>query len=311
MGRFLGLLDKPVQHYNPPTGQRAIHHARNSFGTHQPQFKQPVAHCLGMRLSQVGTNNTHPISQPDVTCLQRRGQTQNHILNRHAVVMDRITNDLYHNKYVTKVNVVIGPSGSGKSTLTKLLQGFYQPAGGTIKIDGNDIRYLSANELRHYFGVVPQETILFSGTLYDNLLMANPHATFDQVVHACKMAEIHSSIEALPQGYQTEIGERGVGLSGGQKQRIAIARALIKQPKILIFDEATSSLDATTAEHFAATINQLKGKVTMMFITHAMPKNLLVDEIVRIGQGSLSAVVTQETKQEETLRREAEGGAHG
>jgi subfamily B ATP-binding cassette protein HlyB/CyaB len=206
-----------------------------------------------------------------------------------------------------KVIAIMGPSGSGKSTLTKLLQGFYQPAGGTIKIDGNDIRYLSANELRHYFGVVPQETILFSGTLYDNLLMANPHATFDQVVHACKMAEMHSSIEALPQGYQTEIGERGVGLSGGQKQRIAIARALLKQPKILIFDEATSSLDATTAEHFAATINQLKGKVTMMFITHAMPKNLLVDEVVRIGQGTLSAVSDAHSE----TKKEVEGGAHG
>jgi len=189
-----------------------------------------------------------------------------------------------------KVIAIMGPSGSGKSTLTKLLQGFYQPAGGTIKIDGNDIRYLSANELRHYFGVVPQETVLFSGTIYENLLMANPHATFEQIAHACRMAEIHDAIEALPQGYQTEIGERGVGLSGGQKQRLAIARALIKQPKILIFDEATSSLDATTAEHFAATINQLKGKVTMLFITHAMPKNLLVDEVVRIGQGTLSAV---------------------
>jgi len=189
-----------------------------------------------------------------------------------------------------KVVAIMGPSGSGKSTLTKLLQGFYQPSSGTIKIDGNDIRYLSANELRHYFGVVPQETMLFSGTIYDNLLMANPHTTFDQIVQACKMAEVHSTIEALPQGYQTEIGERGVGLSGGQKQRMAIARALIKQPKILVFDEATSSLDSTTAEHFANTINQLKGKVTMLFITHAMPKNLLVDEVVRIGQGSLSAV---------------------
>ncbi len=142
-----------------------------------------------------------------------------------------------------KVIAVMGPSGSGKSTLAKLLQGFYVPSGGTIRIDGTDIRYLSANELRHYFGVVPQETILFSGTIYDNLLMANPHATFEQVVHACRMAEIHTSIEELPQGYQTEIGERGVGLSGGQKQRIAIARAMLKQPKILIFDEATSSLD--------------------------------------------------------------------
>ncbi len=120
--------------------------------------------------------------------------------------------------------------------------------------------------------------------------MANPHATFDQIVQCCKMAEIHSAIEALPQGYQTEIGERGTGLSGGQKQRLSIARALLKQPKVLVFDEATSSLDQTTAEHFALTINQLKGKVGMVFITHAMPKNLQVDEIVRIGQGSLSAV---------------------
>jgi len=206
-----------------------------------------------------------------------------------------------------KVVAIMGQSGSGKSTLTKLLQGFYQPSGGTIKIDGNDIRYLSANELRHYFGVVPQETVLFSGTLYDNLMMANPHATFDQIVHACKMAEIHSAIEALPQGYQTEIGERGVGLSGGQKQRMAIARALIKQPKILVFDEATSSLDANTAEHFAATINQLKGKVSMLFITHAMPKNLLVDEVVRIGQGALSAV----SDSSDQPKKEAEGGVHG
>jgi subfamily B ATP-binding cassette protein HlyB/CyaB len=135
-----------------------------------------------------------------------------------------------------KVIAIMGPSGSGKSTLTKLLQGFYVPSDGQIKLNGNDIRYLSANELRHYFGVVPQETVLFSGTIYDNLLMANPHAIFDQVVHACRMAEIHDTIERLPQGYQTEIGERGVGLSGGQKQRMAIARALLKQPKILVFE---------------------------------------------------------------------------
>lgn len=187
---------------------------------------------------------------------------------------------------------VMGPSGSGKSTLTKLLQGFCVPNGGTIKLDNPDIRHLSANELRLHFGVVPQETTLFSGTLYDNLLMANPHATFEQVIHACRMAEIHEAIEALPQGYQTEIGERGVGLSGGQKQRIAIARALLKQPKILIFDEATSSLDANTTEHFVATINQLKGKVTMIFITHALPKMLLVDEVVRIGNSAVAPVKT-------------------
>ena len=190
-----------------------------------------------------------------------------------------------------QVLAIMGPSGSGKSTLAKLLQGFYIPASGTIKLDGTDIRNLSANELRHYFGVVPQETVLFSGTLYENLLMANPHATFDQIVHVCKMAEIHDSIEQLPQGYQTEIGERGTGLSGGQKQRISIARALLKQPKILIFDEATSSLDSQTAEHFATTINQLKGKVTMLFITHALPQALQVDGVVRIGRESTMPAV--------------------
>ena len=100
---------------------------------------------------------------------------------------------------------------------------------------------------------------------------------------ACRAAEIHEVIEKLSKGYQTEIGERGVGLSGGQKQRVAIARALIKQPKILIFDEATSSLDVATAEHFCATVNQLKGKVTMLFITHILPKSLQVDEIVQLG----------------------------
>lgn len=178
---------------------------------------------------------------------------------------------------------LMGPSGSGKSTLAKLLQGFYQPSDGLITIDGRDIRNFSANELRQHYGVVPQDTILFSGTIYDNLVLANPHASFEQVIQACKLAEIHETIEKLPEGYQTRIGEHGAGLSGGQKQRIAIARALLKRPKILIFDEATSSLDEATAEHFATTINQLKGTVSMLFIAHQLPKGLKVDEVVRLG----------------------------
>lgn len=123
---------------------------------------------------------------------------------------------------------MMGASGAGKSTLAKLLQAFYQPTSGSIRIDGVDIRHLSANELRSYFGVVPQETTLFSGTILDNFRMANAFASFEQITAACKMAEIHTVIQALPNGYQTEIGERGAGLSGGQRQRIAIARALLK-----------------------------------------------------------------------------------
>jgi subfamily B ATP-binding cassette protein HlyB/CyaB len=183
-----------------------------------------------------------------------------------------------------KLTVLMGPSGCGKSTLAKMLQGFYWPSDGSILLDGYDLRHLAANELRANFGVVPQETRLFSGTIYDNLQLANPHAGFEEIVHVCKMAEIHQVIEQLPQGYQTPVGENGVGLSGGQKQRIAIARALLKHPRVLIFDEAVSNLDMQTAEHFAATINKLKGKVTMLFITHQLPKALQVDEILNFGK---------------------------
>lgn len=209
---------------------------------------------------------------------------------RHSDKLPFLYNDFNVTIKPGSTVAIMGASGSGKSTFAKLLQGFYQPSGGSIKIDGTDIQNLSANELRHYFGVVPQETVLFSGTIYDNLLAANPHATFDQIVHAAKLAEIHDAMEKLPNGYQTEIGERGSGLSGGQRQRLAIARALLKRPKILIFDEATSALDAQTAEHFVATVNQLKGKVTMIFITHALPKSLNVDEIVRISDERITVL---------------------
>lgn len=183
-----------------------------------------------------------------------------------------------------QIVAIMGPSGTGKSTLAKLLQGFYVPSQGSIRIDHADIGHLSANELRGHFGVVPQETTLFSGTILDNLRAANPFAAFEQVVTACKMAEIHSTIEALPGGYQTPVGERGAGLSGGQRQRIAIARALLKGPKVLIFDEATSSVDGPTAEQLGRTINALKGRATILFIAHALPKTLQVDQLVRIGE---------------------------
>ncbi|HOI14747.1 MAG TPA: peptidase domain-containing ABC transporter [Geobacteraceae bacterium] len=197
-----------------------------------------------------------------------------------------------------RLTVMMGPSGCGKSTLAKLLLGFYLPTDGRILIDGCDIRHMSANELRSIFGVVPQETVLFSGTIYDNLRHANPHAGFEEIVQACGQAGIHEFIESLPQGYRTEIGEHGVGLSGGQRQRIAIARALLKRPRILIFDEAVSNLDQQTAESFAATVNSLKGKVTMLFITHQVPKGLQVDEVFRFAaqpvQPSAKGMVGQE-----------------
>ena len=208
---------------------------------------------------------------------------------------------LYRNLNLTikpgQLTVLVGPSGCGKSTLAKLLLGFYPPSDGRILMEGQDTRSMSANELRAAFGVVPQETTLFSGSVYDNLQMANPQADFAQIAAACRMAEIHDVVEALPQGYQTPLGEHGVGLSGGQRQRIAIARALLKNPRVLIFDEATSNLDNATSEAFAQTVNALKGKVTMLFIAHQLPRGLKVDEVLQFGAHAHGAASAQSPTQ--------------
>jgi subfamily B ATP-binding cassette protein HlyB/CyaB len=152
--------------------------------------------------------------------------------------------------------------------------------------DGAYVAYANSNPSQ------PELVIAF----YENLIAANPNAGFPDVVQAAKIAEIHDVIEELPKGYNTEIGEHGVGLSGGQKQRLAIARAILKRPRILIFDEATSSLDQATAEQFAQTVNQLKGRVTTLFIAHQVPKGLQVDEVVRLGERSAQMRMVEETR---------------
>ncbi|GGI54678.1 peptidase domain-containing ABC transporter [Oxalicibacterium solurbis] len=266
-----------------------------AFQMFSGRLSQPMLRLVGLwqqfqqarlsvdRLGDLMNAPTEPYSVIPARDSARRGEIQiNDIAFRYAENLPLLYENLSLHVQPGKMIGIMGPSGCGKSTLAKLMQGFYQPNAGSILVDGVDIRYLSANELRSHFGVVPQETTLFSGTIYENLQMANPNATFEQITAACKMAEIHGAIIALPQGYQTEIGERGAGLSGGQKQRIAIARALLKRPSILVFDESTSALDIPTAEQFAQTINALKGKVTMLFITHGLPKGLKVDAVFRL-----------------------------
>jgi len=267
-----------------------------AFQMFSSRLSQPMLRLVGLwqqfqqarlsvdRLGDLMNAPMEPYSVIPARDSARKGQIQiDDIAFRYAEHLPMVYENLSLAIQPGQTIGIMGPSGCGKSTLAKLLQGFYQPSAGRITLDGIDIRYLSANELRSHFGVVPQETMLFSGTIYDNLQMASPNASFEQIIAACQMAEIHNVIESLPQGYQTEIGERGAGLSGGQKQRIAIARALLKRPSILVFDEATSALDGPTAEHFAQTINALKGKVTMLFITHGLPKGLQVDAIYRLG----------------------------
>lgn len=253
------------------------------------QFQQ--AHLSVQRLGDLMNAPTEPYSlQPRRLNAGQGGIDIEGLAFRYSDKLPLLYKNLHAEIQPGQTVAIMGPSGSGKSTLAKLLQGFYQPTEGRIKIDGVDIANLSANELRSHFGVVPQETTLFSGTILDNLQMANPQASFEHIVAACKLAEINSAIEALPEGYQTEIGERGAGLSGGQRQRIAIARALLKRPRILVFDEATSALDGPTAEQFAKTINALHGKATMLFITHGLPRGLKVDVLFQLTANGLERV---------------------
>ncbi|KVP16873.1 peptidase domain-containing ABC transporter [Burkholderia ubonensis] len=200
---------------------------------------------------------------------------------RHAPDRPPLYTNLNFTVEPGQVTLITGPSGSGKSTLSKVMQGLYQSYEGFVRVDGRDIRSMTVNELRDLFGVVPQETILFAGTILDNVL-AGGQATMEQAVQACRMAGIHTAIENMAEGYQTVIGERGVGLSGGQRQRIGIARALLKRPVVLIFDEATSGLDDASSEHIGQTVNYLRGKVTVLFVAHKVPTCLQVDAHVRL-----------------------------
>lgn len=247
------------------------------------QFQQ--ARLSVQRLADVMNAPSEPHNTQPSRKTQRRGLIEIEQLafrysDRHPWLYENFNLSIAPGRTVA----LMGPSGCGKSTLARLLLGFHQPQQGRIQIDGISIANLPVNELRRYFGVVPQETVLFSGSLLQNLQAADPHASFDHIVTACVMAGIHDTLEQLPDGYRTIVGERGIGLSGGQRQRISIARALLKQPHVLIFDEATSALDADTARQLAITINSLKRKVSVLFIAHALPEGLMVDWVVSIGR---------------------------
>lgn len=163
---------------------------------------------------------------------------------------------------------IIGPSGSGKSTFCDLLLGFVTPTSGRITIDGHDITKVSLASLRSRIGYVGQRTFLFNDTVLNNILYAKPDATFEQVVTACKAAHADEFIQKLPDGYKTAVGENGTLLSGGQKQRLTIARALLKDPEILIFDEATSALDQESESMIRQAIEGLRNKKTLIIVSH-------------------------------------------
>lgn len=187
---------------------------------------------------------------------------------------------------------IVGHSGVGKSTLINLVMRLYDATSGQVLIDGTDVRDISQNSLRSQVGVVLQETYLFNGTVLDNIRYAKPDATFEEIVNAAKTANCHDFITRMPDGYNTVVGERGYNLSGGERQRIAIARAILHDPKILILDEATASLDTQTEKQIQDALDRLiKGRTTIA-IAHRLSTLSNADRLIVLKKGRVAEIGT-------------------
>jgi len=198
-----------------------------------------------------------------------------------------------------KTVAVVGPSGSGKSTIGRLLYRFYDVARGSIRIDGHDIREISQASLRASIGVVPQDTVLFNETIYYNIAYGKPGVTPAEIEHAARTAHVHDFIMAMPDGYETLVGERGLKLSGGEKQRVAIARTVIKNPAILLLDEATSALDSHTEQEIQKNLREISRGRTTLCIAHRLSTVVDADEILVLEDG----VVVERGRHAELLAR--------
>jgi ATP-binding cassette subfamily B protein len=182
---------------------------------------------------------------------------------------------------------IVGPTGAGKSTITKLLFRFYDVSAGVILIDGQDIRDVTQESLRAAIGVVPQDTVLFNDTIRYNIAYGRPDATQAEIEYAARLAQIHDLVMELPEGYDTRVGERGLKLSGGEKQRVAIARTILKDPRILILDEATSALDTRTELEIQAALRGLERNRTTLVIAHRLSTVVDADEIIVVSDGRI------------------------
>ena len=182
---------------------------------------------------------------------------------------------------------LVGPTGSGKSTISRLLFRFYDATGGAVLVDGHDVRDATQASLRGAIGVVPQDTVLFNDTIFYNIAYGRPGATVQEIEQAARFAQIHDFIMSLPQGYKTRVGERGLKLSGGEKQRVAIARTILKDPRILILDEATSALDTHTEQEISAALRRVSFDRTTLVIAHRLSTVTDADEILVLREGMI------------------------
>ncbi|EGU54330.1 putative multidrug export ATP-binding/permease protein [Vibrio nigripulchritudo ATCC 27043] len=199
----------------------------------------------------------------------------------------QILNNISLNIEAGQTVAIVGSSGSGKSTLGRLLFRFYDVTSGAIRIDGQDLRDVTQDSLHNAIGVVPQDTVLFNDSIYYNIAYGRPNATYEEVVQAAKAAKIHTFVEQLPDGYQTQVGERGLKLSGGEKQRVGIARTLLKNPPILLLDEATSALDTETEREIQESLKQMGEGRTVLTIAHRLSTIVDSDVIVVFSEGQI------------------------
>ncbi len=204
--------------------------------------------------------------------------------NANRVILNDVSFEIAPGRKVA----VVGPSGSGKSTLARLLFRFYDTTGGRITVDGQDLRQLTQESLRAAIGVVPQDTVLFNDTLEYNIAYGRPGASKADIERAARLAHLDGFIRQLPEGYATKVGERGLKLSGGEKQRVAIARALLKDPQIMIFDEATSSLDSHAEQAILGAIREVAADRTTLVIAHRLSTITDADQIVFLDHGRVA-----------------------
>ena len=204
--------------------------------------------------------------------------------NKDRKILDKVSFTVPQGKKVA----VVGPSGAGKSTLARLLFRFYDIDSGAITIDGPNINTVTQDSLRDNIGIVPQDTVLFNHSIEHNIRYARLDATDEEVIQAAKHANIHDFITSLPDGYQTVVGERGLKLSGGEKQRIAIARVILKNPRILVFDEATSSLDSHSEQLILESLKEVAEKHTTLVIAHRLSTIIDADNIIVLDKGHVA-----------------------
>jgi ABC-type transport system involved in Fe-S cluster assembly fused permease/ATPase subunit len=202
-----------------------------------------------------------------------------------------------------KTLAIVGATGSGKSTVARLLFRFYDVGAGAIRIDGQDLRDVTQDSVRRAIGVVPQDTVLFNDTILYNIAYGRPEASLAEIEEAARLAHIHDFIRSLPEGYESRVGERGLKLSGGEKQRVAIARVILKRPRILIFDEATSALDTHTEREIQASLREVSAERTTLVIAHRLSTIVDADEILVLEAGR----VVERGRHGELLRQ---GGAY-